>query len=105
MGYKQFCSRVTFCLHTKKKKCTSLCLLCKYSPQRLLAATNHVAFPEPGKTSPRMKITHPEMWQANCSGLGGPLVATHEFGAWRFQAKIHTPVTLSWEGGRRWDMA
>lgn len=47
-----------------------------------------------------MQRTHPETWRASSSGLGGPLVATHEFGAWHSPAKIHTRVTLSQERGK-----
>lgn len=49
----------------------------------------------PGKTSSGTKTAHPQVWWASFSGLGGPPIATQEFGAWCSPAKIHTLVTLS----------
>lgn len=73
-----------------------------------LTATKYVAFPAPGKTSRCMKITHPDTWQADCSGLGGPLIATHKFGTWPSPPppKIHIADPLSQEGGAgRWPVS
>lgn len=60
----------------------------------MLKATEHVAFEVPEKTRAGMERTHPGVWQASFSGLGGPQVATYEFGAWCSPAKVHTLGTL-----------
>lgn len=53
----------------------------------------------------RRERAHPEGWWASFSGLGGPLAATHEYGAQRSRAKIYTLVTSMREGGRRWPVS
>lgn len=97
MRYKRFSSHVTFCLH---KKSVSLSPLCVKGAHGAPHTHYHKACGLPrARKSPCMRITHPEMWQTECAGLGGPLVATHVFGAWHSPAKIRTPATLSQKGG------